>query len=207
VAHRHDARLEVGSGMGGELLEITGTMGKLHALADRASVRGVSAIVQSRFSEDTAAELPGYVSAAEPDTIVLGPGGPSRETLAAGGAVQLVTVLRSLPAAPGAVAVVWARGEHGAAAVQVAAQLAVADRLKLVISPGGGRRAGLAADLTKDGIAASDGPPPAGAILVAAAADSSDGTHLTVFAGTREGSDDLDQWVQDLDRSRLIEQP
>jgi len=76
-----------------------------------------------------------------------------------------------------------------------------------VISPGGGRRAGLAADLTKDGIAASDGPPPAGAILVAAAADSSDDTHLTVFAGTREGSDDLDQWVQDLDRSRLIEQP
>jgi len=207
VAHRHDARLEVGSGMGGELLEITGTMGKLHALADRASVRGVSAVVQSRFSEDTAAELPGYVAAAEPDTIVLGPGGPPRETLAAGGAVQLVTVLRSLPAAPGAVAVVWARGEHGAAAVQVAAQLAVADRLKLVISPGGGRRAGLAAELTKDGIAASDGPPPAGAILVAAAADSSHDTHLAVLAGTREGSDDLDQWVQDLDRSRLIEQP
>ena len=207
VAHRHDARLEVGSGMGGELLEITGTMGKLHALADRASVRGVSAVVQSRFSEDTAAELPGYVAAAEPDTIVLGPGGPPRETLAAGGAVQLVTVLRSLPAAPGAVAVVWARGEHGAAAVQVAAQLAVADRLKLVISPGGGRRAGLAAELTKDGIAASDGPPPAGAILVAAAADSGHDTHLAVLAGTREGSDDLDQWVQDLDRSRLIEQP
>ena len=207
VAHRHDARLEVGSGMGGELLEITGTMGKLHALADRASVRGVSAVVQSRFSEDTAAELPGYVAAAEPDTIVLGPGGPPRETLAAGGAVQLVTVLRSLPAAPGAVAVVWARGEHGAAAVQVAAQLAVADRLKLVISPGGGRRAGLAAELTKDGIAAGDGPPPAGAILVAAAADSSHDTHLAVLAGTREGSDDLDQWVQDLDRSRLIEQP
>jgi Kef-type K+ transport system membrane component KefB len=207
VAHRHDARLEVGSGMGGELLEITGTMGKLHALADRASVRGIPAIVQSRFSEDTAAELPGYVAAAEPDTIVLGPGGPSRETLAAGGAVQLVTVLRSLPAAPGAVAVVWARGEHGAAAVQVAAQLAVADRLRLVISPGGGRRAGLAAELTKHGIAASDGPPPPGGILVAAAADSSDDTHLAVLAGTRESSDDLHQWVQDLDRSRLIEQP
>jgi Kef-type K+ transport system membrane component KefB len=207
VAHRHDARLEVGSGMGSELLEITGAMGKLHALADQASVGGVSAVVQSRFSEDTAAELPGYVAAAEPDTIVLGPGGPSRETLAAGGAVQLVTVLRSLPAAPGAVAVAWARGEHGAAAVQVAAQLAVAGRLKLVISPGGGRRAGLAAELTRDGIAASDGPPPAGAILVAAAAGSSDDTHLAVLAGTREGSDDLDQWVQDLDRSRLIEQP
>ena len=162
--------------------------------------------MQSRFSEDIAAELPGYVAAAEPDTIVLGPGGTSRETLAADGAVQLVTVLRSLPEPPGAVAVLWTRGKDGAAAVQVAAQLAVAYRLKLVISPGGGRRAGLAAELTKDGIAASDGPPPAGAILVATAADSGDDTHLAVLAGTREGSDDLGQWVQDLDRSRLIGQ-
>jgi hypothetical protein len=74
----------------------------------------------------------------------------------------------------------------------------VADRLKLVISPAGGRRADLAAELTGDGIAASDGPPPAGAIVVAAAADSSGDTHLAVLAGTREGSGDLDQWVQDL---------
>ena len=206
VAHQHDTRLEVGTGLGGELLEMTSAKGKLQALADRASARGVAAVVQSRFSQDIAAELPGYVAAAEPDTIVLGPGGTSRETLAADGTVQLVTVLRSLPEAPGAVAVRWTRGEDGAAAVQVAAQLAVADRLKLVISPGGGRRAGLAAELTRDGIAASDGPPPAGAIVVAAAADSSGDAHLAVLAGTREGSDDLDQWVRDLDRSRLIEQ-
>jgi Kef-type K+ transport system membrane component KefB len=206
VVHQRGTRLEVGTGLGGEQLEMTRTMGKLQALADRASARGVPAVVQSRFSEDIAAELPGYVAAAEPDTIVLGPGGTSRETLAAGGTVQLVTVLRSLPEAPGAVAVLWARGEGGAAAVQVAAQLAVADRLKLVISPGGGRRAGLAAELTRDGIAASDGPPPAGAIVVAAATDSSGDPHLAVWAGTREGSDDLDQWVQDLDRSRLIGQ-
>jgi len=75
-----------------------------------------------------------------------------------------------------------------------------------VISPGGGRRAGLAAELTRDGIAASDGPPPAGAIIVAAAADSSGDAHLAVLAGTREASDDPDQWVHDLDRSRLIGQ-
>ena len=130
----------------------------------------------------------------------------SRETLAADGAVQLVTVLRSLPEAPAAVAVLWTPGESGAAAVQVATQLAVADRLKLVISPAGGRRADLAAELTRDGIAASDGPPPAGAIVVAAAADSSGDAHLTVLAGTREDCSDLDQWVKDLDRSRLIGQ-
>jgi hypothetical protein len=206
VAHRHDTRLEVGTGLGGELLGMTRTMGKLQPLADRASARGVSTIMQSRFSQDIAAELPGYVAAAEPDTIVLGPGGTSRETLAADGAVQLVTVLRSLPEAPGAVAVLWTRGKGGAAAVQVAAQLAVADRLKLVISPAGGRRASLATELTRDGIAASDGPPPAGAIVVAAAADSGGDAHLAVLAGNREDSSDLDQWVQDLDRSRVIGQ-
>jgi hypothetical protein len=74
-----------------------------------------------------------------------------------------------------------------------------------VISPGGGRRAGLAAELTRDGIAASDGPPPAGAIVVATAADSAD-AHLSVLAGPREDGSDLDQWVRDLDKSRLIEQ-
>jgi Kef-type K+ transport system membrane component KefB len=205
VAHRHDSRLEVGTGLGGERLEMTKITGELQALAGRALARGVSAVVQSRFSEDIAAELPGYVAAAEPDTIVLGPGGAPHEPLAADGAVQLVTVLRSLPAAPGAVAVLWARGAGGEAAVRVAAQLAVADRLKLVISPGGGRRAGLAAELARDGIAASDGPLPAGAIVVTPAADRDD-AHIAVLAGTREGSDDLNQWVQDLDRSRLIEQ-
>jgi len=205
ATQQHDSRLEGGTGLGGELLETTTTTGNLQALADRASARGLSAVVRSRFSQDIAAELPSYVAAAKPDTIVLGSGGTSREMLAADGAVQLVTVLRSLPEAPSAVVARWTRGEGGAAAVQVATQLAVADQLKLVISPGGGRRAGLAAELAKDGIAASDGPPPSGAIVVAAARDSGPDAHLAVLAGAREGSDDLDQWVQDLDRSRLIE--
>ena len=206
VADQHDTRLEVGTGLGGELLGMTRSTGELQALADRAAARGVPEVVRSRLTQEIAAELPGYLAAAAPDTIVLGPGGTSRETLAAEGAVQLVTVLRSLPEAPAAVAVLWTPGESGAAAVQVAAQLAVADRLKLVISPAGGRPADLAAELTRDGIAASDGPPPAGAIVVAAAADSSGDAHLTVLAGSREDCGDLDQWVKDLDRRRLIGQ-
>jgi Kef-type K+ transport system membrane component KefB len=206
ATQQHDSRLEGGTGLGGELLETTRAAGNLKALADRASARGVSPVVRSRFSQDIATELPGYVAAAKPDTIVLGPGGTSREFLAADGAVQLVTVLGSLPQAPSAVVARWTRGEDGAAAVQVATQLAVAGRLQLVISPGGGRRAGLAAELTKDGVAASDGPPPSGAIVVAAARDSGSDAHLAVLAGAREGSDDLGQWVQDLDKSGLIQQ-
>jgi Kef-type K+ transport system membrane component KefB len=206
VADQHDTRSEVGTGLGGELLGMTRSTGELQALADRAATRGVPEVVASRLTQEIAAELPGYPAAAAPETIVLGPGGTARETLAAHGAVQLVTVLRSLPEAPAAVAVLWTPGESGAAAVQVAAQLAVADRLKLVISPAGGRPADLAAELTRDGIAASDGPPPARAIVVAAAADSSGDAHLTVLAGSREDCGDLDQWVKDLDRRRLIGQ-
>ena len=201
VAQEQDSRSEAATGLGGELRGMTRTEEQLRALA-----RQVPVVVQSRFSRDIAAELPGYVAAAEPDTIVLGPSGTSGETLAADGAVQLVTVLRRLPDTPAAIAVWWTRAESGAAAVQVATQLAVADRLKLVISPAGGRRAGLAAGLTRDGIAASDGPPPSGSIVVAATADSVGDPHLIVRAGARETSDDPDQWVQDLDRSGLIGQ-
>ena len=202
--HRDHARLEVGTGLGAELLEMTRTMNELNTLAERASPPGVTAAVQSRFSDDISAELPGYVAAAEPDTIVLRPGAAPPEALSADGAAQLVTVLREPPAAPSAVATRWARGADGEAAVQVGAQLAVGGRLNLVIDPPGGRRASLAAELARGGIPATDGAPPDGALLVAAAG-TGDGAHLAVLAGTREGSDDLDQWVQSLEGSKLSE--
>jgi Kef-type K+ transport system membrane component KefB len=193
TAQGYNTRLEVGTGLGGELLGMTRSTGQLQlqALADRVSSRGVPTVVLPRFSQDIAAKLPGYVAAGKPDTIVLGPDGISRETLAADGAAQLVTVLRSLPDGPGAVAALWAQGKSGAAAVQVARQLAVARGLALVISPAGGQCADRAAELASDGIAASEGPPPAGAIIVAAAAAGSGGdAHLTVLAGARENSSD-----------------
>ena len=200
--HRNNSpRLEVGTGLGGELLQMTQTMGQLHTLAERAAERSVPAVVQSRFSEDVAGELPAYVAGAEPDTIVQGLNGNSRDTLGADGTTQLVTVLRALPEAPSAVAVRWARGPNGAAALQVAAQLAVANRLDLVITAVGGRRGSVAADLARRGIAASDGPPPAGALLVAAADDTGAEAHLAVCAGSKEGSDDLDFWIEALDGS------
>jgi len=205
VARRDHAALEVGSGLGGELLEMTKTMAELNALAERASTRGVTAVVHSRFSNDVAAELPGYVMAADPDTVVLRAGAVLPAALSADGATQLVSVAGTPPTVPGAVAVLWARGADGAAAVQVGAQLAVADQLKLVISPPGGRRAALAAELARAGFPAADGTPPDDALVVAPAGTGDD-PHLVVLAGAREGSDDLDQWVQALDGSRLFEQ-
>src|ERR1700730_1967913 len=69
---RVPARLEVGTGLAGELAQMAAVMGQLHGLAELAAARGAPALVFARFSDDVPGELPGYVAAAEPDTIVLG---------------------------------------------------------------------------------------------------------------------------------------
>ncbi|MGI9007568.1 MAG: cation:proton antiporter, partial [Streptosporangiaceae bacterium] len=147
VPHVPSARLEVGSGLGGELLQMTRTMGALNELA-RQVPAGITAAVQSRFSDNVGAELAGYVAAAEPDTIVLrvsagrrGHAGDAAGTrlaaLEADGAVQLVYLLRPLPARPSAAVAQWSRSADGEAAVQVAAQISVGSRLDLVLTPPG----------------------------------------------------------------------
>jgi hypothetical protein len=211
VPHKKAGRLEVGAGLGGELLQMTRTMTRLQELAAEAA--GMHAMVQSRFSEDVAAELPGYLAAAAPGTVVLRPGNGSVQALGANGATQLVYVLRPLSAAPTAAVARWARGADGEAAVQVAAQLSVASGLDLIVTPSGRSATSVAADLRKRGLTARSGTEPAGGIVVApfsgleqadgreppvAGARASD-VHLAVVAGTNEASDDMDQWVQALD--------
>lgn len=199
VAQQADDRLEVGSGLGGELLQMTRTMGRLQRLAARAHERDLPAVVQSRFSNDIGTELPSYVAAAEPDTIVLASGAGAADALSAGGTIQIVTVLRPLPPAPSAAAARMARGSDGDAAVQVAAQLSVASGLDLVLSPPGRPSTSLAADLTKRGVDAVAAAQPAGAIVVAPiGADDDSQVHLAVAAGTKEASDDMDQWIRAL---------
>jgi Kef-type K+ transport system membrane component KefB len=171
----------------------------LQALADLASSRGAPAVEQSRFSLDIAAKLPGYVAVGQPHSVVVGPAGISHETLAADGANQLVTVLRSLPDAPSAIAVFPAPGENGEAAVQVAGHLAAAYGLNLVIGLAGGPGADRGAGLASDGVAASAGPPPAGALIVAAATENSGDAHLTVLAGNRKAAATWPNEVRALD--------
>ncbi|MGH3217714.1 MAG: cation:proton antiporter [Streptosporangiaceae bacterium] len=55
VSLRGEHRLEVGTGLGGELVQMTKAMGQLRGLADRAASRGAQALVLSRFSDDTLA--------------------------------------------------------------------------------------------------------------------------------------------------------
>ncbi|HEX5188777.1 MAG TPA: cation:proton antiporter [Streptosporangiaceae bacterium] len=206
LAHKPAGRLEVGAGLGGELLQMTQAMNKLKGLAARAG--DVPAMVQSRFSDDVGAEMPAYVAAAGPGTVVLRPASGQPEAFAAGGATQLVYVLKPLPAEPRAAVAKLARGADGEAAVQVAAQLSVAGGLDLVLTPPGRTASALVASLRKRGLPARTGDRPEGGIVVAAAADRHEPgavgardseVHLEVIAGTSEASDDLDNWVQALE--------
>jgi Kef-type K+ transport system membrane component KefB len=210
VPHRPAGRLEVGAGLGGELLQMTQTMNKLKGLAAQAG--DVPAKVQSRFSDDVRAELPGFVAAANPGTVVLRPGDSQSEALGADGATQLVYLLRPLPAEPGAAVARLARGADSDAAVQVAAQLSVGSGLDLVLTPSGRTANSVAASLRKRGLRVRTGSEPTSGIVVApvtgtgtdgpesaAAEGRVSDAHLAVVAGTSEASDDMDYWVQALD--------
>jgi K+:H+ antiporter len=195
VSVRPQSRLEVGSGLSGELLQMTMVMGQLHTLVERAAARGARATVLSRFSDDVAAELSAYVAAAEPDTIVLDFGHESNEEAAyaairSDSRTRLVTVSGPVPEAPSAVAVYSGHGGDAAAALNVATQLAAARHLSLVLTGAEGRRTrGEVAELTHRGIRARSGPPPAGALLVVGedgAEAVAGGAHLTVRAGSGE---------------------
>jgi Kef-type K+ transport system membrane component KefB len=195
VSMSADQRLEVGAGLGGELLQMTLVMGQLHTLTERAAARGAHATVFSRFSDDVAGELAAYVEAAEPDTIVLDADHASYEDAAyaairSEGRTRLVTASGPVPDAPTAVAVYSGHGGDASAALNVATQLAAARHLTLVLTgPDSRRSRSGVAELAHLGIQARSGPPPDGALLVAGedGAEAIDGVaHLTVRAGSSE---------------------
>jgi Kef-type K+ transport system membrane component KefB len=189
VPVRSSGRLEVGTGLGGELMQMTVVMSQLHDLAERAAARGARAVVLSRMSDDVPGELPAYLAAAEPDTLVCGASDGIRETAGANDAIRLVTARAAVPESPGAVAVYYGHGGGATAALDVAAQLAAARHLELFLAGDEGRRArSAAAELTQQGIHASSGPPPEGALVIASEDSATTGAavHLTVRAGSGE---------------------
>ena len=199
VSVRAESRLEVGSGLGGELLQMTFVMGQLHELAERAASRGVHATVLSRFSDDVPGELAAYVTAAEPDTVILDAHYDVGEedayaTIRADRRTRLVTASGPIPDAPPAVAVYTGHGGDASAALNVATQLAAARHLPLVVTGANGRRSRSGvAELTNRGIQARSGPPPEGSLLVAgedSATATGTSAHLTVRASSSEDIDD-----------------
>ena len=193
---RPESRLEVGTGFGAELAQMTVVMGQLQDLAERAAARGAPALVFSRFSDDIPGELPGYVAAAEPDTVVFRSGGVADEALRADETTRLVTARTPWPQQPSAVAVYSGHGPHATAALDVSARLAAARQLELVLVGADGRRVRAAvAELSRKGISASSGLPPGGSLRVAGEDDAAAlaaGLHLTVRAAS---SGDLDDEV------------
>jgi Universal stress protein family/Sodium/hydrogen exchanger family len=204
VSMQAEQRLEIGAGLGGELLQMTIVMGQLHALAERAASRGAPAVVLSRFSDDVAGELPAYVTGAEPDTIVLDSGheayeDQAYEAIRSDSRTRLVSSRAPGPTEPSAVSVYAGHGPDAAAALDVAAHLATARHLELVLAGGERRRIrGDVAELTSRGILASTGAPPEGSLLVASEESATavlTGVHLTVRAGSGEDIEDRPEFA------------
>jgi len=149
--------LEVGTGLSGELLEMTRTMGALEALAAPARALGVAAPVLSRLSDDVARDLPVQLASADAHVVVISAGQAGYDAVSAQVPGTLVTVHGDLPAEPSAVVLRWAAGAHGDAAAQVAARIATRRGADLIIADGArpGRRViALAEELTRHGLAA-----------------------------------------------------
>lgn len=189
--------LEVGTGLSGELLEMTRSLEELEGLAARVRRDDLPAPVLSRFSHDVEHDLGLQITASEPDVVVVRAG-----THALGDRVggQLVTI-GTLPSAPSAVALRWSTNADGSAALRTAALLAVARRLPLVLDDGerpGRRAVAAAAELARAGLPASADPAPADALLVVGGAGLTDGAHVAVRAARDADALPLSEWLGDL---------
>jgi Kef-type K+ transport system membrane component KefB len=191
VPQRPANRLEVGSGLGMELLVMTQTMSELHALAARGHGRDVEVTVHSQFSENLAADLTRHILTADPDLAVL----RGETALAPHNMLPRTVEFRAHgPELSTAVAVRQHPGADGGAALQVAAQIAVGRGLPLVLAGGHGRRdRGALTDLTRRGIDVTAGEVPEGALIVGSASDAD--AHLVVHARPDDTADDVDAWA------------
>ncbi|PZS28372.1 MAG: cation/H(+) antiporter [Pseudonocardiales bacterium] len=191
VPQRPAARLELGSGLGSDLLVMTRTMSELHALAARGAARGIEVKSYSQFSEDLPGDLTRHVLTAEPDLVVLS---PTTEFTPHDLFPRTVVYQAAGPAVPAVVAVYHRAGADGGAAIQVAAQIAVTKGLPLVLAGGQGRRdRGALSVLVKHGIDVQVGEVPAAALVVGSAVDAD--AHIVVHARRDDAVDSIDDWA------------
>ncbi|MGN6605846.1 MAG: cation:proton antiporter [Jatrophihabitans sp.] len=184
-------RLEIGAGLGQELLVMTSTLSTLHGLAARGAGRGVTTRVHAKFSEgDLADDLTALIMDVDPDVVVL----DADTRLASHDFMPRIVRRRAAaPATVGSVAVLAGRGgADTAVAVQVAAALALSRGVPLVVT-GGGRAERIAGDLTRHGIAATSGDIGDDTLVVGHADER--GTHLVARARPAEEADQIDEWA------------
>jgi Kef-type K+ transport system membrane component KefB len=189
VAQGKAGRIELGTGLGAELLQMTQTIGALHSLAAIVARPGVTITAQSQFSEDIAADLTRYVVNAEPDLVVL----TGSVELAPHELMPRILVHAPEPAGVTAVAVPATHDSGGDAALQIGAALALSRGLPLVLIGDGRRERGIAADLIKRGIGATVGDVPDGALVIGPVAGPT--TNFVARARPDDEVKDIDDWA------------
>lgn len=182
------SRLEVGSGLAGELLQMTEEMTRLEEAARVPQERGVAVSVLARFSTDPAAELAGLAASAS--VLVISEAHPDYAALSAADDVRIVVTVASDPP-PGwpAVVVQAGTGEDATAAAEVASLLAAGERVVIVVDPA--ELTGRALERFTSQLAIPGAPPeisahgPDDALVVARHGARRPGAHLVVRVGPR----------------------
>src|SRR5215469_8207715 len=129
-------RLEVGSGLAAELLEMTEEMDHLEAAARVPEERGVAVSTLARFSSHPAAELAGIASAAS--ALVIASAHPDYQAVTTSTDVRVaVTVTGLVPQDWDTVVVRAGSGADASAAAEVASQLAAGRPARIVVDPAG----------------------------------------------------------------------
>jgi len=191
------ARLEVGTGLSGELVEMTQTMAQLHALAAPWRSQGLAVSELARFSADPGADLIRQLEVASAAALVICDDHPDHGPVAAQAQARMVSVAAGTPVPWPAVLVRTSGGPGATAAVEVGALLAAAQPARLVLDRGpraGKRLDQFVSDLGEAGIDLTLGPDAgAGALVVAQEGDAGEGAHVVVRA--EPGSADTDPAV------------
>jgi Kef-type K+ transport system membrane component KefB len=180
------SRLEVGSGIAEEMLDLTEEMARLETARGAMEQCGIVAKPTARLAADPAAELSDIASSAS--ALVISADHPDYETVTASAEVPVaVTLAAETPPAWSAIAVRAGTGSDASAAAEVASLLAAEGRTGIVVDPAG--LSGRALDrfvglLRGSGLSTErSGQVPGDALIVAGRDGSQAGVHLIVRAG------------------------
>jgi Kef-type K+ transport system membrane component KefB len=204
-------RLEIGTGLSGELVDMTLAMAELEALAAPWRERGVAVSPLARFSADPAADLVAQATTADAAVLVIARDHPDYRRVAELTNLRLVTATADAPASWPAVLVRTAAGSSGQAAVKVGLQLAAAQGARLVIDPGtrpGRRLETLVAEIGRAGMDAALGHEAGdGALVVAPAGSPVTAADVLVRAEPDFEAEDADELVRGLVSDAPVIQP
>ena len=135
-------RLEIGTGLSAELVEMADRVAELEAAAMPSRALGIDASALARFSADPAADLVELATSARVNALVMSTLHPDYQAVARSVPVRLVTTAALVPSSWTTVVVRFGSGVDAQVAVEVGMQLAAAQAARVLLDPGGlsGRR-------------------------------------------------------------------